>query len=132
MDQRHSGPRWLLLLVLLLLSSLQSPQISVAGAPSAAVVASNFVFTPAQIVIPVGATVTWTNASGTHNVVADDGSFTSGAPSTQFTFERQFTTPGTYNYYCILHGAPGGSGMSGRVVVTGATDVSVYLPLVVR
>jgi hypothetical protein len=37
------------------------------------------------------------------------------------TYSRTFQQPGSFPYYCTFHGAPGGEGMSGTVVVTGAT-----------
>jgi plastocyanin len=42
---------------------------------------ANFMFTPSTLTIEVGDTVKWTNVSGTHNVLADNGSFTSGSPA---------------------------------------------------
>ncbi len=32
-------------------------------------------------------------------------------------YQFTFNTPGTYQYFCEIHGAPGGVGMSGTVVV---------------
>ena len=51
-------------------------------------------FVPRNAIIRVGDTVVWTNFDTTmaHNVVADDGSFTSGAPDTGvWTYRRTFT-----------------------------------------
>ncbi len=77
-------------------------------------------FSPQTVTIQAGDTVLWTNGGGTHNVQADDNSFTSGpADSEPWTFSRTFNTPGTYGYYCTLHGAPGNLGMAGRVIVEG-------------
>lgn len=85
---------------------------------------SNFSFTPAQLTISVGDTVKWTNVLGSHNVVADDGSFTSGAvSSSNWVYEFVFNTAGTYHYYCAMHGGPGGVGMSGVITVNKVTDV---------
>ncbi|MCB0075113.1 MAG: hypothetical protein KDE20_26825, partial [Caldilineaceae bacterium] len=68
------------------------------------------------------------------NVVADDGSFTSGPPGSAWTtYTETFAAVGDYPYYCALHGGPGGSGMSGRVLVregTSSGDEKVFLPLV--
>ena len=80
-------------------------------------------FSPANIIIAAGTTVTWQWGDGalSHNVVPDDGATpaTSGpvanAPNTyQFTFD----TPGTYHYHCASHGGINGFGMSGTVTVT--------------
>jgi plastocyanin len=88
------------------------------------VTVQNFSFTPQSLTINVGDAVRWTNVSGQHNVLADDGSFTSGnpAPATwEYTFT--FTAAGNNPYYCEPHGGPGGSGMSGEIIVQ--TPVSV-------
>ena len=85
---------------------------------------SNFSFTPSNLTIEVGDTVRWTNVLGTHNVLADDGSFTSGPPQpAPWNFTRVFNTAGSFPYYCEPHGGPGGSGMSGVIAVE--TPVSV-------
>jgi hypothetical protein len=58
-------------------------------------------------------------------VVADDNSFTSGAPSSDpWVYEFVFTTVGVNPYYCEVHGGPGGSGMSGVITVENATSVN--------
>ena len=86
---------------------------------------SNFQFSPANLTIEVGDTVRWTNVSGTHNVVADDNSFTSGsAAPAPWTFEHVFTATGNNPYYCEPHGGPGGSGMSGVITVEQPVSVS--------
>jgi plastocyanin len=75
-------------------------------------------FSPKSITIAPGDTVTWHNPGGTHSVVFDDGSYTSGDPSSDATLgSHTFNTAGTYAYHCAVHGAAGGIGMSGTVVV---------------
>lgn len=77
------------------------------------------VFMPRTITIRAGTTVRWTNRGmHPHTVTADTHAFNSGTLSPGQTFSHVFTRPGTYRYYCIFHGAPGGIGMSGTVVVT--------------
>ncbi len=79
-------------------------------------------------VINVGDTVEWVWNSGAilHSTTAAAGqmeSWDSGVHSTPFTFDHTFTQTGTFNYYCIVHGADIGGGqvigMSGHVVVLG-------------
>lgn len=74
-------------------------------------------FSPKSVTVQAGDSVRWTSAGGTHNVVADDGTFSSGAPGSGWTFTRAFAAAGSFPYYCELHGAPGGLGMSGTVTV---------------
>jgi plastocyanin len=75
-------------------------------------------FSPSTVTIDAGQPVcwTWTGTYDQHNVKADDGSFTSGPPDTRGTFQRTFTTPGTYGFYCQVHGSLTG-GMRGTVIV---------------
>ena len=103
---------------------LLSVLLALSGAAQAAdheVDVVNFAFVPQELTIAAGDRVTWRNQSGDHNVVADDGSFRSGAVrGAPWTFGRTFNAPGTYPYYCEPHGAPGGSGMAGTITVTAA------------
>jgi plastocyanin len=75
---------------------------------------------PAVDTLAVNGTATWTWAAGaiTHNVTSTGSpSFTSSATeSAPATHGFTFSTPGTYNYYCTIHGAPA-SGKRGRIVV---------------
>jgi len=80
-------------------------------------------FAPQTITVPVGTTVTW-EVTGTHGhtVTSDTGVFNSGStPLKQGdTFSFTFNQVGTFPYYCMFHGGPGGVGMSGTLVVTAA------------
>ena len=72
-----------------------------------------FAFTPAEMVIAPGESVTWTNDDGAPHGLA----FQDGAPGTDLLlpgarFRRQFERPGTYEYKCAIHPY-----MTGRVVV---------------
>jgi len=93
--------------------------------PSNTVTVTNNVFTPASMTVTPGSTVTWNwnTCSGgdgygngetcvPHSVVLDDGSASSSVQSTG-SFTHQFTTAGTYNYHCAVHG----TAMSGKIVV---------------
>ena len=76
-------------------------------------------FDPASVTIPAGTTVTWRWVSGFHNVMpTGTPTFTgSGGPvSPPTTFSQTFTTPGTYLYFCVVHGTPS-AGMRGTIVV---------------
>jgi hypothetical protein len=65
--------------------------------------------------------VVWTQEGQLpHTVTADDGSFDSGEMGQGDTYSRTFQQPGSYPYYCTFHGAPGGEGMSGTVIVAGS------------
>jgi plastocyanin len=81
-------------------------------------------FDPATVSINQGDTVTWTNVGGCggnclHDVAFDDGSFRQPPipADNAWTVSRTFGAPGTFRYYCSIHGHSGGIGMSGRVVV---------------
>jgi len=88
------------------------------------VTVQNFSFSPGELTITVGDAVRWTNVLGTHNVKADDNSFTSGpAAPAPWEFTHTFTTVGLHPYYCEPHGAPGGSGMAGVVIVQNPVGV---------
>jgi len=74
-----------------------------------------FVFDSAEITVPVGTTVTWTNNDPVAHTVTDvDQAWDSGLFEQGGTFLKTFDTPGTYTYYCIPHPI-----MIGKVVVTG-------------
>jgi plastocyanin len=71
-------------------------------------------FSPSVVNINTGDMVTWQWASGTHDVTSTTGAWTKASiTSSSPTFSRTFSTPGTYSYFCSIHG----QSMSGTIVV---------------
>jgi plastocyanin len=110
----------------LLLLAVGTSTVPASAATSNVSVADNN-FEPVQITVTTGDTVLWTdNGNNPHTVTADDNSFDSANGSTSNTltrgqtFSHAFAQPGTYAYYCRIHGAPGGIGMHGTIVVQAA------------
>jgi plastocyanin len=88
------------------------PSSSVA-IPAGAESLGNRAYTPDDLNVAVGTTVTWTNTdSTTHTSTSDATGWNSGnvAPGGQFSFA--FKTAGTFSYHCAIH-----PGMVGTVVV---------------
>src|SRR5579885_1681274 len=84
-------------------------------------------FSPKQIHITAGETVTWmNNGQVAHTVTADDNKFDSGNIDSGKTYSHTFTETGTYAYYCALHGGAGGVGMAGVVIVDPPANSSKY------
>jgi plastocyanin len=77
----------------------------------------NFAFDPKDLQIEAGTTVIWKNTAGHHTVTADDGSFESPILEAGEEFKRTFDQPGSFKYFCNLHGAAGGQKMAGTVTV---------------
>lgn len=95
-----------------------------AGAANQAVVATDRVFTPADVTVFQGESVTWTNGGGSHNVRFEDNAFTMPvAPdASPWSVTRTFDQVGVFRYYCELHGYPNGVDMSGAVTVKPGSD----------
>jgi len=75
-------------------------------------------FVPSRVEFTAGTTLTWTlEGAEQHTITADDGSFDSGIVNPGGTFVHVFDTAATIPYYCQIHGAPGGIGMAGVIVV---------------
>jgi plastocyanin len=75
----------------------------------------NFRFTPKELTVPIGATVTWVNDDDVPHTAtskSDPPAFDSKALDTDQTFSFKFTRPGTYKYFCKLH-----THMTGTVIV---------------
>ena len=94
------------------------------GVATNSVTLTDATFDPTNIVVNVGATVTWqwnscSDSYGgystcvTHQIAFDDGSGIMSSMQSAGTFTRVFNTAGTYKYHCTVHGAP----MSGQVTV---------------
>jgi predicted lipoprotein with Yx(FWY)xxD motif len=74
-----------------------------------------FAFGPADLTVPVGTTVVWTNEDDmAHTVTATNGAFDSGDLDKGGTFSFTFTKAGTFDYICSIHPS-----MKGRITVTG-------------
>jgi nitrite reductase (NO-forming) len=102
---------------------------------STEVLIENFAYNPADITVPVGTTVTWTNEDDVGHTVTE-GNPNSPKPANLRVFDSSgegptgkvaligpdqswsytFTTPGTYEYYCIVHPY-----MIGQITVTSAS-----------
>ncbi len=65
----------------------------------------NFAFAPANIVVDVGTTVTWTNYDNVgHTVTSDEGGeLKSQLFAQNETFSHTFDAVGEYSYYCEPH-----------------------------
>lgn len=75
-----------------------------AGPDHYSVVMESFAFTPAELTVPVGATVTWTNRhAARHDVAAAGGAFRSPLLATGETFSFIFPEAGEYDYSCTIH-----------------------------
>ena len=79
-------------------------------------------FRPEELEVAAGTEVVWDNGGrNDHNVLPVEGDAW-GVEAADFepgaTYRHRFTEPGTYAYYCSLHGTTT-KGMVGSIVVTG-------------
>lgn len=85
-------------------------------------------FRPAVVTVQAGTEVEWTQIGDQpHSVSAANGSFDSSPRCGPIdsdeclgmgdVFGYSFDVPGSYVYYCRVHGLPDGTGMVGRIVV---------------
>src|SRR2546423_5067813 len=75
-----------------------------AGADTNTVTIKNFDFSPMQISVGAGTTITWHNADEEpHTVTSDSGAFRSGAIDGGGRYSFKFAKPGTYRYLCSIH-----------------------------
>ena len=73
-------------------------------AADAIIVMKNFHFSPTNVSVPVGATVTWKNMDGEpHTVASADGLFRSSALDENDTYKFKFEKPGVYKVFCGIH-----------------------------
>jgi plastocyanin len=63
----------------------------------------NFTFTPAELNLKVGDSVTWTNHDDIPHTVVSAGKFRSKALDSDDSFTFTFTAAGDYRYFCSLH-----------------------------
>ena len=87
-------------------------------------------FTPKELTVDVGATVTWDFEAVLHNVKfttleVDSHPECSGAAPEKCSqvgedFEYAFEAAGDFPYYCVIHGTATGGGMAGTIIVKAA------------
>ena len=93
---------------------LTARQVRAATDKPAVITIDNFTFGPANLTVPAGTTVTWTNHDDIpHSIVATDKAFRSAALDTNDSYAFTFKTAGTFAYFCGLH-----PHMTGKVIVT--------------
>jgi plastocyanin len=96
---------------------------ALAGAPvfaaetklATTIVIDNFSFSPAQLPVAAGATVTWENHDDMPHTIVNDATpreFRSAPLDSGEHFSQTFSKPGTYKYFCSIH-----PHMTGTVVV---------------
>ena len=82
-----------------------------AAEDAAAVTIQGFKYDPAEITIPVGGSVTWTNEDAAPHTATGDG-LQSGTMNLGDEFTQTFDEAGTFDYHCEFHAQ-----MNGTVVV---------------
>jgi plastocyanin len=91
------------------------PPSSPPSGSSVTVTTPNETFSPAEVTIPTGGSVTWQFSQTRHNVTFQGASPAGGNVPDQdagTSASRTFAVAGTYSYVCTRH-----SGMTGRVIV---------------
>ena len=94
--------------------------LSAGGALAAdhAVAISGSSFSPHEVTVTVGDTVTWTNSDQiSHTATADGGSFDTGALSNTESGTVTFSTAGAFPYHCSIH-----PNMTGTITVEAAAS----------
>ena len=73
----------------------------------------NFSFSPGDVTIAAGTTVTWTNHDDVpHTIASEAKAFKSQVLDTNDQFTYTFSKAGTYQYFCTIHPK-----MTARIVV---------------
>jgi plastocyanin len=91
--------------VALLIGLGLAPGIRTAKAQDATTVTiADFAFSPGQLTITEGTTVTWVNNdSAPHTATGDGGEFDTGQIDPGGSASITFDTAGTYSYFCSIH-----------------------------
>ena len=104
------GWRWLasavgtLVIAMAVLLGIAPGMRTAAAQDATTVTIANFAFSPNQVTITAGTTVTWVNNNSTpHTATGDGGEFDSGTIDPAGSASITFDTPGTYAYHCSIH-----------------------------
>ncbi len=108
-----SRTAWMVSSVLAALLLLPAAPQAMAAASEVTVKIDNFTFSPADLTITPGTTVTWINNDDIpHTVAETDKTFRSKALDTDDQYSFTFTTSGEFSYFCSLH-----PHMTGKITV---------------
>src|SRR5215212_7811387 len=91
---------------------LIAPSAGATGQQTATTTVSiqDFFFSPANVSVPAGTTVTWVNEGNVpHTVTSDDGQFDSGVLMPGDSYTVMFKGQGTITYHCAIHPSMTGS-----------------------
>jgi plastocyanin len=99
--------------LILSIALLAMPLLAIAATASVSI--QNSTFIPATVTVSAGDTVTWTNRDGDQHSARFSGMSTAVLAKGQ-SGSLTFSTAGTFNYICGVHG----SSMSGTVIVQSA------------
>ncbi|HMC43876.1 MAG TPA: cupredoxin family copper-binding protein [Caballeronia sp.] len=91
------------------------PAFAAQATPATTVVIDNFSFSPAQLSVAAGSTVTWENHDDMPHTIVNDATpreFKSAPLDSGENFSQTFSKPGTYKYFCSIH-----PHMTGTIVV---------------
>jgi plastocyanin len=87
----------------LAITAVMFSSIARAHCEETTVTIDNFTFTPAELTVKVGTTVTWKNHDDIPHTIVSAGKFRSKALDTDDSYSFTFTTAGAYAYFCSLH-----------------------------
>jgi plastocyanin len=87
----------------LAVAAAMASQMSAARCEDTLVAIDNFTFSPAQLTVKAGTTVTWKNQDDIPHTVVSAGKFKSKALDTDDSYSFTFTAAGDYTYFCSLH-----------------------------
>ena len=97
------------------LAGAGAPAFAAEAKPAATVVIDNCSFSPAQLSVAAGSTVTWENHDDMPHTIVNDATpreFKSAPLDSGDHFSQTFAKPGTYKYFCSIH-----PHMTGTIVV---------------
>ena len=109
---RRAG--FLVLMLFTMIGILMPLSLSSAEDIKNTIAIDNFTFSPAELKVAVGTTVTWINRDDIpHSIVDKEKKFRSKALDTDGSYSFTFTSAGSFDYFCGLH-----PHMTGKIVVT--------------
>ena len=99
-------------------ATFQQLAVTPARAQEIQITIDNFTFSPKELKVKAGTTVTWTNHDDiAHGIASSNNAFAkSKVIDTDDSYSFKFTAPGTYQYFCYIHRQ-----MVGSIIVEAAT-----------